>query len=156
MRIPKFRIYDKHLKIIRDVNYIDFKGKEVMFYADDFKDDKHCPSLDIVRNFDEVEIMQSTGSKDKKGVEIFEGDVVEFDDITSEFNWSDMDDIAINCSNRATLKFDGLTFYLDDFAVKNTRHYENVNDIHYDFKGFLGDCVVIGNKFQNPELLEVE
>lgn len=32
------RIYDKHLKIIRDVKNIDFQNKEVMYYADEYED----------------------------------------------------------------------------------------------------------------------
>lgn len=40
MREIKFRAWDKHLKLMRNVSYIDFDGKEIMFYADDFKDNE--------------------------------------------------------------------------------------------------------------------
>ena len=69
------RVYDKHLKIIRDVKYIDFKNEEVMFYADEFEDNEDKASLDIVRNFKEVSIMRLTGALDINGNRIYEGDI---------------------------------------------------------------------------------
>ena len=47
MRDIKFRVYDKHLKVIRDVVYIDFDNKEIMYWIDDEQ------NMGIVRSFDE-------------------------------------------------------------------------------------------------------
>ena len=47
MREIKFRVYDKHLKVIRDVAYIDFDNKEIMYWIDDEQ------NMDIVRSFNE-------------------------------------------------------------------------------------------------------
>lgn len=73
--MKKCRVYDKHLKIIRDVKYIDFANEEVMFYADEFDGNEDEANLDMVRGFNEVNIMRFTGKLDINNEPIYEDDI---------------------------------------------------------------------------------
>ena len=114
---------------------------EVMYYdVYPFKNDTLLLSYDEIA-FDEVPasdfiLMQSTGLKDKNGKEIYEGDIVRyeccFETYVEEVIYDDK-----HC-NFGTIDKDEKTFSFDalisDFDV---------------------DCFeVVGNKYENPELLE--
>lgn len=88
----------------------------------------------------DVILMQSTGLKGKNGVEIFEGDVVAFEDSDGGYEYQD---IVINTG---IVEYGELGFYftnrvavdMDDFYIKDGR---------------CDDVEVIGNIYENPELL---
>lgn len=123
----KFRAWDKKLQILGTVSNIDFDFEEVTFYIDDEEE------LDVSQTFKDVEIMQSTGLFDKNGVEIFEGDIVQY--LDGEYSFVGVVEYSA-FGIFAKNKYDNYNF--EDFADENTKK---------------ADVVVIGNIYENKELL---
>lgn len=70
--IPKFRAWDKNTEDMVDVKMIDLEKDGSIGCIVDY----NGINLDV----SECVLMQSTGVKDKNGVEIFEGDIVQYRD----------------------------------------------------------------------------
>ncbi|MCO4548605.1 hypothetical protein Si088_00740 [Streptococcus infantarius subsp. infantarius] len=116
---------------------------EVMYYdVYPFKDDTLLLSYDEIA-FDEVPasdfiLMQSTGLKDKYGKEIFDGDIVKFSDCDDDVYvtpvvWDkNYACFGVSFSGGYPISFD----YLEEFYTE------------------LKDIEVVGNIYENKELLE--
>lgn len=139
----KFRAYNHKLKELEDVLLICFVNE----YVDVLPDRNLEGGSQESWSFKDIVLMQSTGLKDKNGVEIFEGDVIQYD----------------NCS------WDGIktNYFKPKEIVKfKERKYEECYGhgsygdalfIGFIFDGYWGlpnEGEVIGNIHQHPNLLE--
>lgn len=134
MTIPKFRAWFKReQRMIEsyDILAIDYENEEIVtqkIYSErGLAIERDIHSYD----FDDVNLMQSTGLIDKNGKEIFEGDIVAVD-------------------NGDFLEY-GRVFYSKKMAcyrVKFENYDFGLNEVTY--------CFVCGNVYENPELLEEE
>lgn len=126
---PKFRALDKISKKMFPVMMIDFGQSYVMI--------EEINGLWCERDFDEIELMSSTGLKDKNGKEIFEGDIVKFSDCDDDVYvtpvvWDkNYACFGVSFSGKYPISFD----YLEEFYTE------------------LKDIEVVGNIYENSELL---
>lgn len=124
--IPKFKAFLKDTKQIVDVKSIFFENEVAKVTDNEFY------------QFEDIILMQSTGIKDKNGVEIYEGDILKLhaiflapDDKIGYLEYSPKYGYSII--------FEGNRLYRQEY-------WASTNKLNYE---------VIGNIYENPELLEV-
>ncbi|EGQ0541183.1 hypothetical protein I2A86_001913 [Staphylococcus aureus] len=121
----KFKAWDKDKKVMSIIDEIDFNSGYILISTG-------------YKSFDEVKLLQYTGLKDKNNTEIYEGDIVEF-----------------KYPHDKTFKEIGIiTFSAEKacFVIKMIRHTIQEFEL---YRGVANSYLkVIGNKFENPELLE--
>ena len=100
-------------------------------------------------------LCQYTGMTDYKGTRIFENDIIEFEDLGEDgYEYKE----GFEYTNRAVVEWDKMMYTLNKFQYSGNSGvqellFNNENEeIHCTFTG----SKVIGNVFDNPELLEVE
>lgn len=128
--IPKYRMWNKITSRLHGVDGLYFDSEEVQY-----KDE-----VGVLRfiKFENTILMQSTGLRDKNGKEIFEGDILGIDTDEEVVN------VNIFWNSKHAL-----------FMLESKKYNENnllaelVEDNAYPFE-------IVGNIYENPELLEVE
>lgn len=126
--IPKFRAFvKKENKLFEtdDLLLIDFLNEEVMLQQNSII---YATSFD----FDEVVLMQSTGLHDKNGKEIFEGDIIKM-----------VKDVYSDPTYYEVIRHLGGAYRLESNQHGCELWLRHTN------------CEVIGNIYENPDLLEV-
>ncbi|WP_276862578.1 YopX family protein [Anaerococcus tetradius] len=128
----RFRIWDKGINhLYYDVRVTSEDKYEKVEVLDCFSD-----WIGIEEN--NYVIMRNTGLKDKNKSEIYESDLVEYRDGEESFKG----EVVINCFG-SYVKTENDYIRFEDFSDENTR--------------IAGNCYVVGNIYENPELLkEVE
>lgn len=120
MKQPK--VYVKYLNKVLEVETINFDTKVVAVYDESRNMYNYC-------DFDEVEFMENTGLKDKNGVEIHLGDIVEILEKHFEVKYK---------------SFKG-------FVIESEKH---IDSIYLSLETNNDSACVVGNIYENKDLLE--
>ena len=124
MREIKFRAWHKEEKIMGEVLGIDILHKEIFFSNEDADCYGHT-------DFKDIELMQYTGLKDKNEKEIYEGDIVKL-------------------RNNHGI---GVVKYYDEWGAFVIEYVKSKPLVVLGMSYYKEDIEVIGNIYENPELL---
>lgn len=131
----KFRAWDKANKEMLKIDVIDFFLEEIRV----LENDGSCFSM----KFSDIELMQSTGYKDKKGIEIFIGDIVKIyiEDREENKVYYALCKVVFD-EETLTTKLEMIERFCDILMPPKYLYFKNVEDI-----------VIAGNIYENKELL---
>ena len=132
-------------------------SREIKFRAWDYQQKKMLFNIAVYPNTSKViPIMQYTGLKDKNGKEIYEGDIIIIEDVYKDILLDDSTGPSEPCNHLAPVSFrkseygveikDGADIFCSGFWSFQSIRYETGQD----------DYEVIGNIYENPELMGVK
>lgn len=136
MREIKFRAWDKERREFLS------GGKVLISIEPGKRPERNFVYLDILKDPDLYRnrfiLQQYTGIKDKNGKEIYDGDILAAEDSKFRFlvSWDEK-----HCCFTSVLTYSRI-------REDDNMHYHLLSNMR------LGICVVAGNKYENPELLE--
>ena len=123
--------YEKFPKGIYEVMDLNFANEIAALWSE-----KEQTSFEV--SFRKIELMQYTGANDKRGVEIYEGDIVKFESsvpIPEDPDYPKEGQIGV-------IEYGFCDYYVN---AKSPCRF-NLNE--------LGDWIVVGNIYENPEILK--
>lgn len=133
MREIKFRAWIKAKKEMQTIDFLDFRYKKIGLNNEEY-----------LKEFSNCELMQYTGLKDKKGKEIYEGDIVA-DILDGEILM--VGDIQFDCG---TFGVEWVDFKKNKSMVGAWGQKHNLRRLDDDI---VDRIEVIGNIYENEELL---
>lgn len=153
-RITKFRIWNKELKTM------DYDGGIYDLFDSDIHDCKYlCLNKFILDISDKFNLMQFTGTHDKDGREIYEGDLVKWKEQIDKDESVKTNEYILGLVlwNREECRFvvsqitKGIwTYKVGDSLFEHDTEFYSYNDAEFDWK----DLEVVGNIYENPDLYE--
>lgn len=129
MREPKYRAWVKDEKRMLSVGDLDSSYKTTYL--------EESNGYRCERFFDEIELMEFIGLKDKNDVEIFEGDIIKFKDYDG-WEWTAN---VVWCPE--------LAYFGISFGGGYPLTFEDIKEFYTDLK----DIEVIGNIYENLSLI---
>ena len=123
--ITRFRAWLKNDKEMIEADEIHWDRSQLDFVGD---------AITFMRKADEIELMKSTGLKDKNGQEIFEKDIVDYKGRKAIIKWHG--------------SYASFIYIFVDELQKRVADWKPLYLSYYRFE-------VVGNIYENPELLEV-
>jgi uncharacterized phage protein (TIGR01671 family) len=132
----KYKAWDKIEEIISEVVHINFEEETAVLKNEAYDEDEHAKGY-AIRAFNELELMQYIGLRDAKtGKEIYAGDI-------------------LLCKKYVGGNFCEYSYEKGYVEFKHGAFGLHRNEGYYrPFKDWLYELEIIGNIFENPELLE--
>lgn len=148
--IPKYRAWDKIDKELYLVDEINFNRGEFESIGD---------GITFLREANKIELMQSTGLHDKNGKEIFEGDILKFNDEWEDYCQEGYVDGSSEGINYVLIGSEMTYFIFEKTKYSDSSLFYYVNEEHLTFQEVMEnnelEFEVVGNIYENPKLLEV-
>ncbi|HFU4377190.1 TPA: YopX family protein [Streptococcus suis] len=156
MVVPKFRAWVEAEETMHPVLSLDWSGidDDLTVFVPMGRNSSRAVSID------NAILMQSTGVLDKNGKEIFEGDVVKFNDTWNEYDYEGYVDGASEGENFTEIlkTEDGFSFGRTKIPESSVFYF--LDDEHMKFSEIVKSddfsMVIVGNIYENPELLETQ
>ena len=150
--IPNFRAWTKLASRMYIVNGLHFDRGMVQYANND-------NAIRFIK-LENIILMQSTGLLDKNGREIFEGDILKFNDEWTEYCYEGYVDGSTEGINYVEIERETTCFAFGKTKISDSSLFYLIRDEHLSFeeliKGEDFEFEIIGNIYENPELLEVE
>ncbi|HGS3270729.1 TPA: YopX family protein, partial [Streptococcus pneumoniae] len=148
----------KRMVFSDDILAIDYENKEIVTQQVYFESGLAVERDIYCYDFDDIELMQSTGLKDKNGKEIFEGDILKFNDEWNEYCHEGYVDGSVEGVNYVEVVKGEACFEFGKTRYPESSLFIYMEDEHLSFAELVKDkdfgFEIVGNVYENLEFLE--